>query len=199
VGVSPESLPLAAEQESGDLELDLEAAPEQGQGDAQALVLQYIEELRQQQGQEARPRLTTESPPQQATQKAPMWEAVVPEIPIPPAPNPRHAYRSLAIAGVLLVAALCATPMLLLPAAETTAFQESVVCAQRQEAIMDAIAWYTRKHNEAPSSLSVLGRPYLKVPPVDPTSGQPYQYVRQGNAVWLSCPKHPLPPHAPQP
>ncbi len=79
-------------------------------------------------------------------------------------------------------------------AARAVALQEQETCARRQQVVMQAIAQYTQDHQQPPADLSMLRPPLLKVPPVDPASGVPYQYAREGNSVRLSCAKHPLPP-----
>jgi hypothetical protein len=73
------------------------------------------------------------------------------------------------------------------------AAQEADLCAQRREKVIRAIIQYAHDHKKAPSDLSVLRPAYLTVPAVDPQSGVPHQYRREGTAVSLSCPQHLVP------
>ncbi len=78
---------------------------------------------------------------------------------------------------------VAATPVNLLPVSA------SEPCTARMQEIMRAIAQFTRDHHgRPPETLSALGSPYLTVPPVDPVSGEPYLYTKQGSWVSVACP-----------
>jgi len=119
--------------------------------------------------------------------------------PLPDTRGQRWAAWVLGAVAVLVLAAIGAVALTRTDsvaefAARAQALHEQNVCVRRQETVMRAIAQYTQDHREPPKDLSVLRPPYLDVPPVDPVSGVPYQYARQGNAVRLSCAQHPLRP-----
>ena len=120
--------------------------------------------------------------------------------PVPDTRHLRRVYWALGVVAVLVLAGVWVGVMALMRgdsaaqyAARALALHEQELCTHRQEAVMRAIAQYIQDHQEAPEDLSVLRPPYLTVAPVDPVSGVPYQYRRNGNAVWLSCSQHPLP------
>ncbi len=122
--------------------------------------------------------------------------------PLPTLGNQRHVYWMVGAAVLLILAGggygvveLSRSDAVARSAARAVALQEQETCARRQQVVMQAIAQYTQDHQQPPADLSVLRPPLLKVPPVDPASGVPFQYAREGNSVRLSCAKHPLPPN----
>ena len=121
--------------------------------------------------------------------------------PLPTLGDQRHVYWMVGVVVLLILAGggygvveLTRIDPAAQYAARALALREQQLCARRQQEVMQAIAQYTQAHQQPPADLSMLRPPLLNVPPVDPVSGVPYQYAREGNAVRLSCPKHLLPP-----
>ncbi len=118
----------------------------------------------------------------------------------------RRFYLALAIIALLAVGGIGIGVCALLEgdspaqsAARALELTERQLCLHRQETVMRAIAQYVTDYKQAPKDLSELRSPYLTVPPVDPISGIPYRYMRDGNSVSLVCAKHPfLPQLSPQ-
>lgn len=74
------------------------------------------------------------------------------------------------------------------PSAAVKAVYDADPCAQRMALVTAALAAYIEKTGEAPLSLWQMRPGYLAVPPVDPLSGKPYEYIRDGSGAAVSCP-----------
>jgi hypothetical protein len=122
---------------------------------------------------------------------------------VPRTRSVRYVYWSMGIFVALVLGGLEIAVLLepgpsvaLHPSVDTVMSFESDACAQRQQAIVRAIRDYTRDHGEAPKDLGALGPTYLAAAPVDPLSGEPYRYQRQGGGAAIACPNpelHKLP------
>ncbi len=139
------------------------------QDDSQSLARQLVEQLRHDIGK--------------PVEKVPRTRSV------------RYVYWSLGMFVALVLGGLEVAVLLepgpsvaLHPSVDTVMSFKSDACAQRQQAIVRAITDYTRDHGEAPKDLGALGPTYLAPPPVDPLSGQPYRYLRQGGGAAIACP-----------
>lgn len=75
--------------------------------------------------------------------------------------------------------------------AAVTAMLDADPCAQRLNAIMQAIDAYVAARGALPPSLDALHPDFLAFPPVDPLSQAPYGYAVAGEGVTLSCPSAP--------
>jgi hypothetical protein len=54
--------------------------------------------------------------------------------------------------------------------------------------LIDAVAAYTEQRGAPPDTLAQLTPGFLSEPAVDPVTGKPYEYTRNGEAVTLVCP-----------
>lgn len=123
-------------------------------------------------------------------------------VPAPPA-GVRRINRFLVLGAVALGAAVAGalvavarTPPPSRAPAALAATPEGAACLARQERVLDALAAWTAAHGSAPASLDALRPRYLEDPPVDPASGRPFVYSRDGGGVHLVCPDHPVAPPA---
>ena len=143
-------------------EADVQPLPLQER--VQGLLLDYVDEFRQQQV------LVTGEAPRRTS---------------------RRVYWALGSLSLILVTALAV--VLLQPESEVeraARLHDAKLCAARQTAVMRAIGRYTRDHGRRPENLEVLRPGYLSEPPVDPASGLPYRYSARGDVIGLSCPNH---------
>ena len=123
-------------------------------------------------------------------------------LPAPP-PAVRRVYGGLALAATVLVAGVVAALVMLwntgLPVwsrEQIAAAPGGAACVERQEEVTDALAAYAGEHAGPAPSLDALRPHYLLRAPVDPTTGRAFLYRRDGASVVLTCPDHPLAPHA---
>lgn len=152
------------------------------QGDSQDLARRLVEELRQDIGK------PVEKVPYTRSARYLYWSAGI--------------FVALVLGGLEIAVLLEPGPSAgLHTSADTIMSFTNDACAQRQQAIARAIADYRRDHGEAPKDLSALGPMYHVPPAIDPLSGRPYRYVREGKGASIVCPNpelHKLPPRTAQ-
>ncbi len=112
------------------------------------------------------------------------------------------------LGGVFFCIAAVATPLYMVhssrapalpprPRAEIVAPAQSNPCIERMQIVARAVADYTEAKGSPPSSLAELRPDFMTVEPIDPMSGKPFIYRRDGNLVSVACPPA-APEHRPE-